>query len=67
MMDYLFSNLAEIGNPVKASTINGEGFYIQGIANSSGDNYATKTKNYLVNNIGVSSETLDAIVAILTE
>ena len=67
MLDYLFSDLANIGNPVKASTINGEGFYIQGIANSDGASYAEKAKNYLINNVGVSSQTLDTIVSILTK
>lgn len=67
MLDYLFSDLAYIGNPVKASTINGENFFIQGIANSDGASYSEKAKNYLVNTIGVSIVTLNNIVSILTE
>lgn len=67
MLDYLFSDLANIGNPIKATTINGEGFYIQGIASSDGASYSEKTKNYLIDNVGVTSETLDAIVSILTK
>ena len=67
MMDYLFSNLAAIGNIVKASTINGSDFYLQGIANSSGSSYQEKTKNYLINNVGVNEQTLNTIVSILSE
>ena len=67
MLDYLFSDMAYIGNPVKATTINGEGFYIQGIANSEGESYSEKAKNYLVNTVGVSLETLNSIVSILSE
>ena len=67
LLDYLFSDLAYIGNPVKASTINGEGFYIQGIANSEGSSYAEKAKNYLVNTVGVTMDTLNSIISILSE
>ena len=67
MLDYLFSDLGYIGNPVRASTIGGEDFFIQGIANSDGSSYAEKAKNYLVNTVGVSLETLNSVIAILTE
>lgn len=67
MLDYLFSDLANIGNPVKANTINGEDFYIQGIANSEGNNYQEKAKNYLIKTVGVSLQTLNAVTSILVE
>lgn len=67
IMDYLFSNLANIGKPVLASTISGEDFYVQGIANSDGSTYSEKAQNYLINNVGVSAQTLNSIVSILTE
>ena len=67
MMDYLFSDLANIGNPVKASTINGEDFYIQGIANTDGTTYQEKAKNYLIQTVGVSLQTLNAVTSILVE
>ena len=67
MLDYLFSDLAKIGNAVKASTINGNDFYVKGIANSEGSNLSEKAKNYLMTNVGVTETTLDRIIDILTE
>ena len=67
MLDYLFSDLANIGNPVKASTINGSEFFVQGIANSEGSSLSEKTKNYLVNTVGVEVSTLNTIIDILAE
>ncbi|MBO4667830.1 MAG: tyrosine-protein phosphatase, partial [Bacilli bacterium] len=67
MLDYLFSDLANIGTPVRASSINGSGFYVQGIANSEGTTLSEKTKNYLHNTVGVEISTLETIIDILTE
>ena len=65
--DYLFSDFANIGDPVRYSTISGEDFYVQGIANSEGANLSEKTKNYLHNTVGVEISTLEAIKDILVE
>ena len=67
MLDYLFSDLANIGNPVKASTISGEDFFIQGIANSEGSTYSEKTMNYLNTTCNIARSTLESIIDILTE
>ena len=67
MLDYLFSDLAKIDKPVRASSINGESFYIQGIANSEGSSLSEKTKNYLHSTVGVEISTLESIIEILTD
>ena len=67
LLDYLFSDLAKIGNPVIASKLLSDDFYAKGIANSEGTSLQEKAKNYLVNTIGVTANTLDTIVGILSE
>ena len=67
MLDYLFSDMAKIGNAVKASTISGDDFFIKGIQNTEGSSLQEKTKNYLHNCTGVSVETLNQIIYLLTE
>ena len=67
MLDYLFSDLANIGTPVQASTISGNSFYVQGIDDSEGATLSEKTKNYLHNTAGVEISTLETIIDILTE
>lgn len=67
MLDYLFSDVANISSPVRETTISGEDFFIQGIENSEGNSLSEKTKNYLITNIGVESSTLDTIIDILTD
>ena len=59
MLDYLFSDLANIGAPVQASTINGANFYVQGIANSNGATLSEKAKNYLYATCGIESSVLN--------
>ena len=66
LLDYLFSDLANIGNPVLASKIYSDDFFVKGIANSDGDSFKEKTKNYLINTTGVSANTLEAVVNILS-
>ena len=67
MLDYLFSDLANIGNPVFESTITANDFYVKGIDNSTGSTLSEKTKNYLITNVGVTETTLNSIIDILTE
>ena len=67
MLDYLFSDLANIGTPVRKSTISGQDFYIQGILESEGATLSEKTKNYLVNTVNVSKTLLNKIIDILTD
>ncbi len=67
MLDYLFSDLAKIGNPVLASTISNNNFYVQGIANSEGENISEKAKNYVMSKVDVSLDTLNSIIQILSE
>ncbi|MBO6280601.1 MAG: tyrosine-protein phosphatase [Bacilli bacterium] len=67
LLDYLFSDLANISTPVKKSTIDGDDFYIKGIQNSDGDTLSIKAKNYLMNTVGVSEDTLNKIIDILVE
>lgn len=67
MMDYLFSNLANIKSPVFASTISGDDYYIEGIKTQEGETLSIKTKNYLIDKVGVSLNTLDTIIDILVD
>lgn len=67
MLDYLFSDLASIGNPVKASIITADDFFIKGIASSEGSSLSEKTKNYLNTTCNISKATLETIIDILTE
>ena len=66
--DYLFSNFANIGGSViRKKNIDGTSFYPYGISIANGDSISEKTMNYLINNIGVSRSTLEAIKDILIE
>ena len=67
MLDYLFSDLANIGNPVLESKISGADFFVQGIHNSDGASLSEKAKNYLIDTIGVEASTLERIINILVE
>lgn len=67
MKDYLFSNFANIGSLLKENSISGTSFYPSGISNSSGDTISEKAMNYLMENVGVSRTTLEAIIENLTE
>lgn len=67
MLDYLFSDMANIGTPVLASTISGSLFYPWGIDHSEGTTLSEKAKNYLHNTVGVEISTLETIIDILTE
>lgn len=67
MLDYLFSDLANIGNPVKASIINADDFFIKGIANCEGTTLSEKTMTYLNTTCDISKSTLESIIDILTE
>lgn len=68
MRDYLFSNFANIkSNPIKAGNIDRNSFYIVGMSKCEGDTPMERARNYLIENTGVSGETLDTIVSILTE
>ena len=64
MLDYLFSNLAAIGNVVRVSSINSK--YVLGIEQASGDTYSEKAKNYLMSKVDISENTINAIIRILT-
>ena len=63
--DYLFSNFANIGTPVRAVTLESSSFYVKGIENSEGETFAIKTKNYLHNTCDISYEIMDKIISII--
>ena len=67
MLDYLFSNLANISGRRYKEEINGEDFYVQGIKNATGETLSQKAENYLISTVGVSKTTLDTIRSILVE
>ena len=67
MLDYLFSDLANIGDPVTASVITANDFFIKGIEKCSGETLSERTMNYLYNTCEVSRSTLESIIDILTE
>ena len=66
MLDYLFSNLSNIGSPVYFNRISGEDFYVYGIDQSEGDTLSEKAKNYLINTCNVPASTIDAVINILS-
>lgn len=71
--DVIFSNFYNIGSPVKLDSVeytanpNAETRYLNVIKHEEGDTLAKKIENYLINKIGVSSETLAKIKSILAE
>ena len=67
MLDYLFSDLANIGSPVFESTITADDFFVKGIDDSEGSTLSEKTIKYLHSTVGVSVTTLETIIGILTE
>ena len=67
MLDYLFSNLANISGRRYKEEISGEDFYVQGIKNATGETLSQKAENYLISTVGVSKTTLDTIRSILVE
>ena len=67
LKDYLFSDLANIGNLVYKNTIYASDFFVTGIKNSSGSTLSEKTKNYLYATCGVEESTLNTIIGLLTE
>ena len=68
MLDYLFSNFANIGGAILTRRkIEAGVFYVEGIKNASGATMSEKAKNYLMSYIDVSENTLDSIIGILAE
>ena len=67
LKDYVFSDFANIGSMIKVGNISGMSFYPNQIDESEGDNISEKAKNYLINRIGVSRETLNAVIDLLVE
>ena len=66
-LDYFFSNYSLIGTPVGELPFTSESFYDHQINESEGTTLKDKTINYLINNVGVSSTTLDKIISILAK
>ena len=67
ILDYLFSDLANIGSPIEASTITGEYQYVSEIDNCSGDTLSEKARNYLKTNVELADSTIDSIIDILVD
>ena len=68
MKDYLFSNFANINSSViTEDDINKPAFYVYQINNFEGETLSEKAMNYINAKVGVSKETLKAIVDILVE
>lgn len=65
LLDYYLSNLASINTPILAMPFTSDSFYDYEIANEEGETLKEKTMNYLINNVGVSEETLNKIIDIL--
>ena len=66
-LDYFFSNYSLIGTPVGELPFTSENFYDSQINATEGATLKDKTINYLINNVGVSSTTLDKIISILAK
>ncbi len=68
MKDYLFSNFDDLNsNPLKSSNITGKAMYVYQISQKEGNSLSEKAENYLIDNVGLSKETLDKIKDILIE
>ena len=67
MMDYLFSDLANIKSLIYDTSITGNNFYVQGIRNSDGASLSEKAKNYLMTTCEIAETTLDTIIDILVD
>lgn len=66
--DYLFSNFANIGgSAIRKKNINGTAFYPYGISIAEGNTMSEKAMNYLIDKVGVSKSTLEAVKNILIE
>ena len=65
-LDYLFSDMANIGSPVTLATISGDDFYVKGINDSEGDSLSEKAKNYLMSTCEVSEATINTVISILS-
>ena len=64
--DYLFTNFAQVGAG-KTSFPDGSAYYPRQISNEEGSTISEKARNYLKKWIGVSDQTLDKIINILSE
>ena len=63
-----FSNFANIGgSAIRKKNINGTAFYPYGISIAEGDTMSEKAMNYLIDKVGVSKSTLEAVKNILIE
>lgn len=67
MMDYLFSNLANINGLVREATISGDDFYVKGIASSEGSSYSEKAKNYLMSTCEIRESVINQVIDNLTD
>lgn len=67
MKDYLFSNFANINGKMTSSNIDGTSYYPSQIEAAEGENMSEKAKNYLMNKVGVSEDTLNQIISILVD
>ena len=63
--DYLFSNFANIGTPVRSVTLESSSFYVKGIEKSEGETFAEKTQNYLHETCDIPYEWMNKIISII--
>lgn len=66
-LDYLFSNLANIGSSVNDNALKNKNFYAYQIENTPGDNISDKAKNYLHEKCGIEFSVLNKIIDILID
>ena len=65
-LDYYFSNYSNISSPVTYLPFSGSAFYDNQINNFEGETLKEKTMNYLVDNIGLTSTQINAVINIIS-
>ena len=65
LLDYLFSDLADINGLVRKEVIYADDFYVKGIQSCSGTTLSEKAANYLIDTCEISQDTINKIINIL--
>ena len=67
LRDYLFTNFSDVNGVCKVNDVMASSKYGSKLENGEGNSLSEKTYNHLMNTNGVSKQTLDKIIDILTE
>ena len=65
LLDYLFSDLADINGLVRKEVIYADDFYVKGIQSCSGTTLSERAANYLIDTCEISQDTINSVISIL--